>query len=431
MRARVSRRSRPDAAFPQDIMTEYSPIDPAARILGMHTIVPYALDNIDVTPLWTQLVERFQADESDAAALVDISTILQSQGQTDQALQVLGSALAVRRTFCVVHGDGTGPRLLAFVTPGDFMANTPLDFLFEGSNGVLWLHYVDAETTELKDLPEHDAAFMAIGESNENGPVLARMNELLADWPGPIMNNKPMLINSLTRDGVSRMFAQEPTILSPRTLRFPALQLQAVVGGMIKLSDLAQDMDFPIIVRPIGTHAGHGMECIWDCAELSVYMSSVPSESYYVAPFIDYRGEDGLFNKQRVVLIKGKPFASHMALSDHWMVHYLSAGMATNPEKRAVEARWMETFDEDYAVRHAAAFEALYRHIGLDYFGIDCAELSDGRLLVFELDVAMIVHAMDSAEIYPYKKVAMQRLFDAFVASITATRAGHAQRSAA
>ena len=60
------------------------------------------------------------------------------------------------------------------------------------------------------------------------------------------------------------------------------------------------------------------------------------------------------------------------------MVHYLSAGMATSPEKRAVEAKWMATFDDDFAARHAAAFEAQYRHMGLDYFGIDCAELPDG-----------------------------------------------------
>jgi O-phosphoseryl-tRNA(Cys) synthetase len=91
--------------------------------------------------------------------------------------------------------------------------------------------------------------------------------------------------------------------------------------------------------------------------------------------------------------------------------------MAESSEKRAVEAAWMRDFDGDFAVRHAAAFASLYRHTGLDYFGIDCAELPDGRLLVFELDVAMVVHDMDDVEIFPYKKVAMQKLFDAFVAA--------------
>ena len=108
-----------------------------------------------------------------------------------------------------------------------------------------------------------------------------------------------------------------------------------------------------------------------------------------------------------------------MALSDHWIVHYLSAGMGQSPAKRAVEQAWMEDFDHDFAVRHQESFAALCRHIKLDYFGIDCAELPDGRLLVFELDVAMVVHNMDDPVIYPYKQVAMRKLFDGFVDAIS------------
>jgi len=147
-------------------------IDPASVILGMHRLLPFAFDGIDVTPVWNQLMERFSSNNGDAAALLDLSTILQSQGRTSDALAVMNQALQIRRSFSVIHGDGTGLRVLAFVTPGDFMANTPLDFLFEGSDSVLWLHYVDADTTALADLPAHDIAFMAIGESSENGPVL-------------------------------------------------------------------------------------------------------------------------------------------------------------------------------------------------------------------------------------------------------------------
>ena len=81
----------------------------------------------------------------------------------------------------------------------------------------------------------------------------------------------------------------------------------------------------------------------------------------------------------------------------------------------------MEGFDADFAVRHADAFSALHRRIGLDYFGIDCAELPDGRLLLFEADVAMIVHDLDPEELFPYKKPAMHRLFAAFQAELART----------
>ena len=77
----------------------------------------------------------------------------------------------------------------------------------------------------------------------------------------------------------------------------------------------------------------------------------------------------------------------------------------------------MANFDTDFAVRHARAFEVLHRRIGLDYFLIDCAEMRDGRLLLFEAQVAMILHDMDPVEIFPYKQPAMRKLFTAFQAA--------------
>ena len=52
--------------------------------------------------------------------------------------------------------------------------------------------------------------------------------------------------------------------------------------------------------------------------------------------------------------------------------------------------------------------------MGLDYFGIDCGETADGRLLLFEADVAMIVHSMDPPELFPYKQPQMRKIRDAF-----------------
>ena len=407
------------------LMTKAPIADPAllntpgdARILGMRKIVSLVYAGHDVTPLWNELMQRVTADPTAAAALLDMAIILQTLGRGDEARQILKSAVQMRRDYCVVHGNGTGPRLLAFVTEGDFMANTPLDFLLAGSDCMLWLRYVDLETSALADLPEHDVAFMAIGESAENAPLLAHMQTLLAKFDGPVMNRNPELIARLTRDGVSGMLANEPSILSPFTYRVSHADLTAVVTGAKRLDDCAPGLAYPLVVRPISTHAGNGMERITDPTELAAFLKAQSAPELYVAPFIDFRGSDGYYNKQRIVFINGKAFASHMALSDHWIVHYLSAGMEQSAAKRAVEQAWMENFDQDFAVRHKESFAALCRRIQLDYFGIDCAELPDGRLLVFELDVAMVVHDMDDPIVYPYKQVAMRRLFDGFVDAV-------------
>jgi glutathione synthase/RimK-type ligase-like ATP-grasp enzyme len=201
---------------------------------------------------------------------------------------------------------------------------------------------------------------------------------------------------------------------------------RSALEGMRETSDLSRLLPgeaFPIIVRPVGTHAGAGLSKLDGLEELRSYLQERREEEFYLAPFIDYRSPDGLFRKQRIAFIGGKAFISHMAISDHWMVHYLSAGMEESNDKRAEEAHFFEQFDSEFAVRHRAAFESLHRRIGLDYFGIDCAELPDGRLLVFEVDVAMIVHSLDPEHLYPYKRPAMARLFAGFQASLEAAAA--------
>jgi hypothetical protein len=112
------------------------------------------------------------------------------------------------------------------------------------------------------------------------------------------------------------------------------------------------------------------------------------------------------------------------------MIYYLNADMKGNAGKRAEEARFMAEFDEGFARRHGAALAAIAQRVGLDYFGIDCAETADGRLLLFEADIAMIVHAMDSPAIFPYKPPQMRKVFDAFCALLH-RRSGLAPASAA
>ena len=76
----------------------------------------------------------------------------------------------------------------------------------------------------------------------------------------------------------------------------------------------------------------------------------------------------------------------------------------------------MTGFDTGFGARHKAALHELQKRFGLEYFGIDCAETPDGKLLVFEADISMIVHNMDPPHIYPYKGPGMRKIFDAFYA---------------
>lgn len=399
--------------------------DDIPATLGLACLARLASDQVELPKVWQALVDRASADPADSGAWLDLSTLLQLTGNREKGLEIQAAALADQRCFRKVHGRGGGLRILAFMTPGDMMANTPLDFLLEGSDCELTLCYLDGPPPPFAELPDHDLAFLAVGQSDESTSLLAALQGAFDAWPRPVANNRPEVIAALTRDRVAACFSGHPQVLCPPTLRMS----RAALTAMILDGPAASGLSYPLIVRPIGSHAGKGLERVDGPGQLGAYLAMHPAAEFYVAPFVDYAGPDGLYRKLRVVFVRGRPFLAHMAVSAHWMVHYLNADMDKHPERREEEAAMMASFEDGFAARHAAAFDAMTEAFGLDYYGVDCAESPDGRLLLFEADVAMIVHDMDPPDLYPYKGPAMCKLFAGFLQGLEALRP--AARSAA
>ena len=391
------------------------------EVIGLAALTHGAYAGMDLQPIWAGLLARVRQDPYDAAALMDMGVLLQLTGDKAQGLDAQRHALALHKVY-VRPGAPGGLRLLAFVTPGDFMANTPLDFLLEGTSTHLIQFYV-GEGEPLPPVPEHDLAFVAVGESDETRAVLRSLKPMLKVWPRPVLNADVEATACLGRDAVAALFAGSDRVLAPPTVR---VDRDAVVGfaagGTGDLLGQA-GLTFPLIIRPVGSHAGQDLSLTPDAAALADYLKTSNALEYFVAPFVDYASADGLYRKYRIALIAGVPYISHLAISEHWMVHYLNSGMAESAHKREQEALAMATFDEDFAVRHKAALDELCQRIPLDYFAVDAAETADGRLLLFEADVAMIVHSMDEPELFPYKGPAMKKLFAAFHDLLTRTAA--------
>ena len=113
-----------------------------------------------------------------------------------------------------------------------------------------------------------------------------------------------------------------------------------------------------------------------------------------------------------------------MAVSKNWMIHYVNAGMYEEAWKRAEELAFMTDF-EAFKRRHHNVLQAIARAIPLDYLCIDCAETASGEFLVFEVDHAMVIHAMDTEEQFPYKQIHMQKVKNAFRELLLHRMAGH------
>ena len=386
--------------------------EPADGLMGLARLMRMTISGADMGSLGMQLIARAGGNPkmADACALMDLSTILQLRGDRELGLNIQRQALALQQIYAVActSPGKSARRLLMIMSDGDLMANSPIESLLEEKDVTLNIVYITKERDMPAVLPEHDVLFVAIAESEQNIPLLKKVSAAIASWPVPVLND-PLRIAALSRDNCALLLKDAPGIDMPETVKVGRETLVRVAGAM-KLDG----MDFPVIIRPVDSHAGNGLEKIDDASGIAVYLSSVGSDEFYVSRFVDYRQADGLFRKYRIVLIAGCPFICHMAISSHWMIHYANAGMADSAEKRDEEARFMAEFDEDFAVRHAEAFKAIGDRIGLDYLGIDCAETADGRLLIFEADSCMIVHALDPVDVYGYKQKPMRRVFDAF-----------------
>jgi glutathione synthase/RimK-type ligase-like ATP-grasp enzyme len=388
-------------------------------LIGLVTLMRMTISGADMGSLGVQLIARAGTDPrtADANALMDLSTILQLRGDRELGLTIQRQALAIQQVYsppCGLADRGRAAvRLLAIMGEGDLMSNSPIEFLLEEADVSLDIVYVTNELDLPEILPEHDVLFVAIAESEQNIPLLNKIHTAIESWPRPVINS-PSRIAALSRDNCYAQLRSVPGLEVPATVRVSQKSLEEIAQGELPMASVLGDGDFPVIVRPVDSHAGQGLEKLNDADEIAGYLSGMENDEFYVSRFVDYRGTDGLFRKYRIMLIEGRPFICHMGISEHWMIHYANAGMADSEKKRDEEARFMSDFDVGFAVKHAGAFKEIHERLGLDYLGIDCAETQDGCLLIFEVDSCMIVHALDPVDVYPYKQPQMHRLFEAF-----------------
>jgi hypothetical protein len=354
------------------------------------------------------------------AAALDTSFLCQIAVGRQRAIDLQAEALAQASLFRVEGTQTPTLRVLALVAPGDFQTNTPIEFLIAHLPVQLDLLYVVPGLPLPAEIPDHDVAFCAVSDADP--ATLRRVMALRRRWPRPMVND-PARIIGLTRTGAALLLREVPGLLVPET----AVHARATLESAPGIEGLVPGVAGKLLIRPVGSHAGAGLERVVDSAGLADYLACHDGPEFQLARFVDYRSPDGLYRKSRVLLIDGAPFLAHMAASSHWMVHYLNGGMEQDACKRAGEAAAMADFDTGFARRHVATLAGLHARLGLDYVMLDCAEAPDGRLLLFEVEVAGIVHMMDPPDLFPYKPPQMRRVFAAFerlLRSRAAPRAG-------
>jgi len=365
-----------------------------------------AFDGEDLRALRNSTISGL-SEPDPAAALMTLCTIDQLLGNQASGVAWQTEALRLQSLYRSNWPVSPGPlRVLAFKAAGDFSTNTPIEFLLERSDVLLYSLYV-TPGQPLPPIPDHDIAIVTVGESDRDGPVLGEIERLRQTWPCPVLN-LPARVMELSREGLYRLLRDIPGVVMAPTIRIGRADFAKLDGGT----------DFPIIARPVGSHAGQGLAKIESAKDIDTYLAQQADADFFLSPYLDYRSADGQFRKYRLVWIDRQPYPCHMAIADQWKVWYYNAGMEKSEAKRNEEEQFLCAFDEGFGKRHSAALAAVAERLDLDYVGIDCAELPDGRLVVFEGDISLVAHDMDPPAIYPYKSRPARRLFAAFYAML-------------
>jgi glutathione synthase/RimK-type ligase-like ATP-grasp enzyme len=261
-------------------------------------------------------------------------------------------------------------------------------------------------------LPPHQLIFNTIGDADLCEPALQAAIRLIARTSAPVIND-PAAVMKTGRIANARRLRALPGVVTPRTVAM-ARELLAGPDGAAALAN--QQFTFPLLLRSPGYHTGRNFILVETAAELPAAAAGLPGNDLLVIEYLDARGKDGNARKYRVMMIGGRIYPLHLAISGKWKVHYFTSDMAEQPDHRREEAAFLSDMPTALGHKAIAALERIQDALGLDYAGIDFGIGPDGDLLLFEANATMVIAPPDADERWAYRRAAITAILDAVVA---------------
>ena len=310
-------------------------------------------------------------------------------------------------------------RQLLILCVGRTKGNIPYELLLSAETSQRIKYIIDyADAAEDAQLPPYDLVFNAIGEPDVAAPLLPRMQRFMQQCRRQVLNAPEVVARTQRHDLPELMRGLEQVVVAPcirlEARIYPAIQLQQ----QLSLSQLL----FPVLVRPVESHGGQGLLLCDDIEQLQQHLLLGNAE-HYVSSFIDFRSADGYYRKYRVIFIDKQPYAYHLAISPHWMVHYYSADMEAHQWKIAEEARFLQHTADVVGASGWATLLLIGQRLNLEYAGIDFTLLPNGDLFLFEANATMLVHRVRQDGVLAHKNFYVQKIADAFEMMLVAKMA--------
>jgi hypothetical protein len=253
-------------------------------------------------------------------------------------------------------------------------------------------------------LPPHSLVLNAIGDADLSLDALRRAEHIVTACPTIL--NHPSAVLATGRIAIGRRFAGHPDIITPSMRRLPR-------DAVVQDPDLEPLFGFPLLLRSVGFHTGQHFDRVADRAELAASAATLPGRDLLAIAALDSRGADGRYRKYRVMVIDGRIYPLHLAISETWKVHYFSAAMANDPAAREEERRFLDDPAGTIGARAMRGLRHIQTELGLDYGGVDFGLAADGSLLLFEANATMVLIPPDPAPIWDYRRPAIDAAFAA------------------
>jgi len=353
-----------------------------------------------------------------AIAHQNLSALLEREGRLEEAMQHRERAYRIQRVFAE-PATGAARRRLLILGSGRGTGNVPIDGLIAHAHTDRIKYAIDyAAPDEDARLPPYDIVFNGIGDADVAGPLAARIAQFTRACGKPVLN-PPEAIARTHRHMTADFLAGIDHVDVPPCVRLeaPPVSREALLR---RLGDTG--LSFPLLMRPPATHGGDGIvrhdtpESLW--AALLAHDGPC-----YLTGYRDFRSDDGYFRKYRMIYVDRVPYAYHLAISPHWIVHYYTAQMLEHPWKLDEERRFLDDPRAALGDRAMDALVAIGERLDLDYGGIDFTLGRDGRVLVFETNATMLAHREPANGPLAHKNLFIGRIAAAFE-RMQQTRAG-------
>jgi tetratricopeptide (TPR) repeat protein len=347
-----------------------------------------------------------ELEPKNADAIDQLAKVLDRQLRDDEAL-ALRNQLARDRGL-VREGKETAPEATVLLLGAVGAGHVPTRYLFDPAHfTTLTLNLVSPDQVDAPfgpvpwdDFAHADLVFNTLGEVEKSGGQFDAVATIYDELEKPVLNPIPAIART-GREQAPALFGAIPHLVVPGV-------------RWIDRDDLARlTVDKPTLARPGGAHGGKDLALIQSADDIAAYLDHVPYHRFLLTDFHDFKAADGQYRKYRMIFVDREPYPYHLAIGDHWLVHYWRAEMGRSEAKKQEEEAFLTDWRAVFGPQGAAAVDAVARSLDLDYGGMDCSILPDGRVLFFEANACMLVHLDDSEIEFPYKHVAVPRIRDA------------------